>query len=200
MYSSFFKRLFDLILSLVLLIAFSPLFVLLAIFVKVSSKGPVFFRQKRGALNGSYFTILKFRSMAVDDEAEKVGFEPGSKMRVTGIGKILRKTKLDELPQLVNVFKGEMSFVGPRPEVEKYINIYPERWEKVLSVRPGITDSASIVYRNEEELLAAAEDSEKEYWEVILPRKLDLYEDYVSTISLMTDVKIILKTIFVLFK
>jgi lipopolysaccharide/colanic/teichoic acid biosynthesis glycosyltransferase len=151
-------------------------------------------------LNGQYFTLLKFRSMAVDRDAERRGFEPGSGMRVTALGRILRKTKLDELPQLINVLRGEMSFVGPRPEVRRYIELYPERWARVLSVRPGITDPASIEYRNEEELLAAAADPEREYRGVILPRKLDLYEAYVGSVSLAGDLKIILRTALAVLK
>jgi len=133
--------------------------------------------------------------MAVNPDAEKKGFEPGTKMRVTGVGKILRKSKLDELPQLLNVLLGEMAFVGPRPEVQPYIELYPERWSKVLAVRPGITDPASIKYRNEEEILATATDPEKEYREVLLPRKLDLYEQYIREVSLITDIKLVVQTI-----
>jgi lipopolysaccharide/colanic/teichoic acid biosynthesis glycosyltransferase len=133
-----------------------------------------------------------------DDKSE---FDAGSDMRVTRIGKILRKTKLDELPQLINVLKGEMSFTGPRPEVKTYIDLYPERWEKILSVRPGITDPASIEFRNEEEILAASENPEEEYRNSILPVKLTYYEQYVDNISLFYDIKLILKTVFVvLFK
>lgn len=198
MYRKYLKRLFDLILSVFLLVLLSPVFLFIAVIIKMSSEGPVFFRQQRGGKDGSYFTIFKFRSMAVDRCAEKSGFEPGSKMRVTGIGKILRKTKLDETAQLINIFRGEMSFVGPRPEVKKYIKLYPQRWEKVLSVKPGITDSASIKYRNEEEILADSDDPETEYRQVILPKKLDLYEQYVDTISFFTDIKIIFKTFWVI--
>ena len=196
MYRKIFKHLLDFFLAIILLALFMPLFLAIAIAVKLSSSGPVFFRQERGGKNGKYFFIFKFRSMAVDTDAEQKGFEPGSSMRVTGIGRILRKTKLDELPQLVNVLKGEVSFVGPRPEVRRYIELYPDRWEKVLAERPGITDPGSIEFRNEEELLAQADDSEKEYKEVILPRKLGIYESYVNSISLQKDLKIIVRTFF----
>lgn len=201
MYKRYFKRLLDLCLSLAALFLLWPLLALLALLVKAGSPGPVFFRQERAGKGGRYFRIFKFRSMAVDPDAEKKGFEPGSKMRVTAIGKILRKTKLDELPQLFNVIKGEMSIVGPRPEVRKYIEIYPERWEIVLSIAPGITDPGSIEFRNEEEILAAASDPEKEYIEKLLPAKLDLYEKYVRTISLASDIRIIIRTAMaVIFK
>jgi lipopolysaccharide/colanic/teichoic acid biosynthesis glycosyltransferase len=197
MYKGCFKNIIDFMLALVLTICFLPLMLFIAVLIKISSQGPVLFRQERGGHNGKYFMMMKFRSMAVDPEAEKKGFEPGSGMRVTGIGRILRKTKLDELPQLFNVLRGEMSLVGPRPEVRVYIELYPERWENVHQVKPGITDPASVKFRNEEELLVEADDPEKEYRESILPHKLDIYEDYVRTISLISDAKIILATIFV---
>jgi lipopolysaccharide/colanic/teichoic acid biosynthesis glycosyltransferase len=138
--------------------------------------------------------------MTVKCETGGKDFEPGSASRITGIGKHLRKSKMDELPQLINVFKGEMSLVGPRPEVEQYIRLYQERWDKILSVRPGITDPASIRFRNEEELLAKAANPEDEYRRVILPRKLEIYEEYVNNISFINDVKILLGTIFVVLK
>jgi len=194
MYKKFMKRPFDLILSLAAFLVFSPILLILAIIVKTTSSGPVFFRQERAGKNGKYFRIFKFRSMAVDPGAEKKGFEPGSKMRVTSIGRILRKTKLDELPQLINVIKGEMSIVGPRPEVRRYVDLYPERWAIVLSIAPGITDPGSIEFRNEEDILASSADPEKEYIEKLLPEKLDIYEKYVQTISFASDIKIIART------
>jgi lipopolysaccharide/colanic/teichoic acid biosynthesis glycosyltransferase len=126
-------------------------------------------------------------------------FEPGKNLRTTSFGKILRKTKLDELPQLVNVLMGNMSFVGPRPEVEKWVNVYPEKWTKVLSVRPGITDNASLVFRNEEEILSLSADPEKLYKETILPKKLELYEDYIANRSLYMDIKLVFKTFSAIF-
>jgi lipopolysaccharide/colanic/teichoic acid biosynthesis glycosyltransferase len=199
MYRLFLKRIIDTISSLFLLTVMSPVFLAIAIAVKLNSRGPVFFRQERGGKNGKYFRIFKFRSMAVDQEAEKKGFEPGTKSRITGVGNFLRKTKLDELPQLINVLKGEMSFVGPRPEVRKYIEVYPERWAETLSVTPGITDPASIRFRNEEEILAKAEDPEKEYRESIMPQKLDIYQEYTENISFFNDMKIIFDTFFAVF-
>lgn len=139
--------------------------------------------------------------MKVADYSEKRSFEPGDTSRVTSVGKFLRRTKIDELPQLINVLKGEMSLVGPRPEIEKWVAVYPWRWEKVLSVKPGITDSASILYRSEESLLAESDDPETTYKVIILPEKLDLNEDYVLNNSFFGDLKLIFKTILsVIFK
>ncbi|HRR06563.1 MAG TPA: sugar transferase [Victivallales bacterium] len=199
MYRNFLKRIFDIIIS----IAFLPIFILLAIpiaiFIKLESKGPVFFKQKRAGKNGTYFEILKFRSMSSSPDDEKKEFEPGEKKRITKVGAILRKTKLDEIPQIINVIKGEMSIVGPRPEVKKYVDVYPEEWEKILSIKPGITDPASVKFRNEEELLSKSSDPEREYKENILPKKLKLYEEYISNITFINDLKIIFKTIFTVF-
>lgn len=200
MYSSFFKRIFDLCAALGLFILFLPLFLFLALLVKLDSKGPVFFRQLRGGKGGRYFEILKFRSMTVKEENDGKDFDAGGSVRITKVGKILRKSKLDELPQLINVIRGEMSLVGPRPEVRTYIELYPERWNKVLSVKPGITDPASVVFRDEEEILAKADDPEKEYRENVLPAKLDLYEQYVDNISLWGDLKVLFKTVWVVIR
>jgi lipopolysaccharide/colanic/teichoic acid biosynthesis glycosyltransferase len=200
MYSLFFKRIFDFTVAGTALLILLPLFLLIAVFIKLDSKGPVFFRQKRGGLDGKCFDIFKFRSMTVKEKTDGKDFDAGSCSRITRTGKIVRKTKLDELPQLINVVRGEMSLVGPRPEVETYIRLYQSHWDKILSVRPGITDPASIKFRNEEELLAKAADPEDEYRNVILPRKLGIYEDYVSGISFLNDVKILLGTIFVVLK
>ena len=199
-YKTFIKRTVDLILAALLFILFSPLFLLIALLIKLDGSGPVFFRQKRGGRGGDFFEILKFRTMKPKTSNDGKDFDPGDDVRVTGIGKILRKTKLDELPQLINVMKGEMSLVGPRPEVRKYIEIYPERWSRILSVRPGITDPASIVFRNEEEILAEADDPEKEYIEIILPRKLDLYEKYVNNITLTGDLILLVKTVLAVLR
>lgn len=201
MYKTFIKRFTDITVSVLMLMLLSPLMALIAILIKIGSEGPVFFRQMRGGKGGTAFEMYKFRSMFSNDEAEKKGFEPGSRNRITPTGKILRKTKLDELPQLINVLKGDMSLVGPRPEVMRYIEFYPERWAFVLSIKPGITDPASVKFRNEEDILAASADPEKEYREVILPRKLGIYEDYVRSISFAGDMKIMLDSfIVVVFK
>lgn len=138
--------------------------------------------------------------MSIDKKASKGSFDAGSSLRVTKIGKVLRKTKLDELPQLWNVFKGDMSFVGPRPEVRKWVDTYPHRWKKVHQIRPGISDPASIKFRNEEEILAESEDPNKCYLEQVLPAKLELYEKYVDEQNFVYDIKLILKTIMVVIK
>lgn len=200
MYKSFLKIFFDLLMAFSLLIIFLPLLIFMAILVKLTSPGPVFFRQSRGGKDGKYFEIMKFRSMTVKKETDGKDFHPGCDARVTAVGKFLRKSKIDELPQLINVLKGEMSMVGPRPEVKVYIDLYPERWGKVLSVRPGITDPASVTFRNEEELLAEAADPELEYRQKILPHKLDIYEEYVDHISLIKDIKVLFATFLVVLK
>lgn len=195
------KRIFDFIVGLIGLIILSPMFILIGILIKLDDKGPVFFRQRRVGKNGKLFTLNKFRTMKVHEPLEEGSFEPGDIPRITKVGKFLRRTKLDELPQLINVLKGEMSLVGPRPEVEKWVAVYPERWERVLSVRPGITDNSSIIYRREELLLAESDEPEKTYREIILPKKLDLYEQYVASNSFLDDLRLIFKTIlFVIFK
>jgi lipopolysaccharide/colanic/teichoic acid biosynthesis glycosyltransferase len=197
MYRLFLKRLLDIIISLILLLLFFPLMCIIAVCIKITSKGPVFFRQSRAGYSEKYFNILKFRSMSLKKKDDKTEFDAGSDLRVTAIGRILRKTKLDELPQLFNVIKGDMSLVGPRPEVQTYIKLYPLEWKQILTVKPGITDPASIEFRNEEEILAAANDPENEYRQNILPTKLKYYKDYVENISFFFDLKIVLKTVFV---
>ncbi|HAN22003.1 MAG TPA: hypothetical protein DCP51_10115 [Clostridiales bacterium] len=195
MYKKFVKRIFDMALTFCAMPFLLPLLALLALVVRLDSKGPVIFRQQRGGRGGTYFTMYKFRSMSVDLAAEGKGFEPGQGRRVTRVGRFLRKTKLDELPQLFNVLKGDMALVGPRPEVRPYIELYPERWAKVLSERPGLTDPASIQFRNEEEILAAASKPEDCYRNEILPMKLDLYENYVENISFAGDMNVLLRTV-----
>lgn len=191
------KRLFDILFSLSSLILLSIVFLVIALIIKLWMSGPVFFSQERVGRNGKLFNLYKFRSMSVVKETSKGNFEIGGSLRITPLGKFLRKTKLDELPQLVNVLKGEMSIVGPRPEIKKWTEVYPSKWAIVLSVKPGITDNASIEFRNEEELLAKSDHPEIAYQKEILPKKLDLYEDYIKTRSLIGDIKIILQTIFV---
>lgn len=195
------KRTSDFFLALFGLIILSPFFILIGIFIKLDDNGPIFFKQKRVGKDGKLFMLYKFRSMRINESSGEGSFEPGNTSRVTSPGKILRKTKLDELPQLINVLKGDMSLVGPRPEIEKWIAVYPERWKRVLSVKPGLTDNSSIIYRNEESLLAESDNPEKTYKEVILPKKLDLYEDYALNNSFLGDLKLIFRTIFsVIFK
>jgi lipopolysaccharide/colanic/teichoic acid biosynthesis glycosyltransferase len=194
------KRIFDLLVSVLLLLALAPIFAALGVAIWLSDGRPLLFRQLRVGRHGQDFVLLKFRTMSVLKSAEKGRFDAGCSRRVTAIGKILRKTKLDEIPQLWNVLRGEMSLVGPRPEVRKWVEIYPERWERVLQVRPGITDNASIEYRNEENLLGTAKDPEAMYRDEVLPRKLTLYEDYVKNQSLLYDFSILFRTVVVVLK
>ncbi|HQE50498.1 MAG TPA: sugar transferase [Fervidobacterium sp.] len=194
------KRIFDIVVSFVGLVILSPLFLILAIAIARDSKGPVFFKQTRVGRNEVPFKIYKFRTMVEDAEARGMQLTVGDDSRITKVGTFLRKTKIDELPQLINVFKGEMSFVGPRPEVPKYVGLYTEDQRQVLMVRPGITDLASIEYRNESELLATADNPEKVYIEEVMPRKIELNKEYIRNMSLVSDMRIILKTIAVLYK
>lgn len=181
------KRLFDLIAALLGLLILLPVLAVIAVAVRLSSRGPVLFRQTRVGLCGRDFVLLKFRTMTVRAGSEAGTFDAGDTSRVTRIGRYLRVTKLDELPQLWNVVVSDMSLVGPRPEVRKWVEAYPERWAVVHAVRPGITDPAAIVFYHEEKLLTASADPERMYRERILPRKLDLYEAYIRTRSFWGD-------------
>lgn len=189
------KRLFEVALASMALILLSPLLLLLALAIKMDSSGPVFFRQIRVGLNGSHFTILKFRTMI--ENAERLGLQISEKQdpRVTTVGQVLRKYKLDELPQLLNILMGEMSFVGPRPEVPRYVEMFPDLFAVTLSVKPGLTDYASLEFMDEAELLAESEDSERIYIEDILPKKLALSECYVHERSLLTDLVLVFRTV-----
>jgi len=182
------------------LIVLFPVFAVVAFMVYFSSPGPVFFRHQRVGRHGRDFTVFKFRTMMVSKGAETGAFEAGSRGRVTRVGRFLRKTKVDELPQLWNVLRGDMSLVGPRPEVRKWTEVYPERWALVHTVRPGITDPASIVFRNEEEILAGSLDPENTYRFEILPKKLEMYEEYVKNRSFAGDLKLIFRTLVALWK
>ena len=187
------KRLFDIVLSVLGLLALSPLLVLIAVWLKLDSPGPVFFRQERIGRHRVPFLIHKFRTMAHGGKGAllTVGADP----RITRAGAFLRRTKLDELPQLIDVLLGDMSLVGPRPEVPRYVAMYPaELRDKVLSVRPGITDVASLEYRDEGERLARAADPEQEYVNVVMPAKLQLAAQYVDRASLAFDLQLILRT------
>jgi lipopolysaccharide/colanic/teichoic acid biosynthesis glycosyltransferase len=195
------KRLFDVLLAFILLLVFSPVMLVVSVLIVVLEGWPVFFVQQRIGQFGKPFGIYKFRTMTVSKAALKGTFDAGDASRVTNIGKLLRKTKLDEVPQLLNVLGGSMSLVGPRPEVGKWVQEYPQRWAVVHTVKPGITDNASLEFRNEEEILAASTDKEGTYRNQILPRKLDLYEQYVLNQSFWSDLGILFRTgISVLFK
>ncbi len=188
------KRLFDLMITIPMLLLVSPFFLIIALLIKLGSKGPVFYMQTRVGLNNRDFKIFKFRTMHIN--ADKAGLLTvgGRDPRVTPIGFFLRKYKLDELPQLLNVLFGSMSLVGPRPEVRKYVELYNAEQQKVLSVKPGITDYASIEYSEENDLLAKSSDPEKTYIEEIMPAKLLLNQKYIAEKSIITDLKIIWMT------
>ena len=189
------KRLFDLTAASIGLLLLSPLFLAVAIVIRRSSPGPVFFRQVRVGRGGVPFSIFKFRTMRVDAERHGGQLTVGADSRITPLGQILRRYKLDELPQLINVVLGDMSLVGPRPEVPRYVALYDERQRAVLDVRPGITDPASIAYRDENALLASAADAEATYVTEVLPAKLQINLAYLERRSLLSDVGVILQTL-----
>jgi lipopolysaccharide/colanic/teichoic acid biosynthesis glycosyltransferase len=194
-YYLLFKRLLDLFLSSIGLLVFSPFCYLILIFIKLDSPGPVFFKQKRIGRHLKPFQLVKFRSMSVSGDVAISEFDPGDHRRVTRVGSFLRKTKLDEFPELFNVLNGHMSIVGPRPEVAYYVQAYPEDFKLILKIRPGLSDLASIKYRNEEAILAGQPDPEAYYLNVILPDKLHLAKLYVKNVSFTTDLRIIIDTI-----
>lgn len=194
------KRLFDIIASGLGLLFLSPLFLIIAIWIKLDSKGPVFYRQVRVGKDNKDFRIFKFRSMRVGSDKGSLVTIGGRDSRVTRSGYYIRKFKLDELPQLINVFIGDMSLVGPRPEVRHYVDYWTEEQMHVLDVRPGITDPASIKFRNENELMEQAEDPENYYINVIMQKKLKLYLEYVNHNSFWGDIKLIFQTFAVIIK
>lgn len=188
------KRFCDIVLSAVGLLCLSPLLLVVVLWVKIDSKGPVFYRQVRVGRYNKDFRIYKFRSMYTDSDKRGLITIGGHDPRVTRAGYYIRKLKLDELPQLINVFVGDMSFVGPRPEVRKYVDIYTPEQLHVLDIRPGITDAASIKYRNENEVLALQVNPEQYYTDVIMQDKLRINLDYVAHHSLWGDFKLIINT------
>jgi len=190
------KRIFDLAAASLGLAILAPLLLVMALLIKLESRGPVLFRQERVGLNGRTFRIHKFRTMYDGAQSRGTELTIGSDPRITRVGRVLRKYKLDELPQLIDVVRGDMSLVGPRPEVPRYVRHYSERDKAiVLSVPPGITDFASIRYRDESALLGRASDADAVYVTQILPRKLRYYRFYVRRRSLMLDLRLILMTI-----
>ncbi|PWK19966.1 sugar transferase [Xanthomarina spongicola] len=194
------KRLFDIIFSFFGLIFLLPLLLIIALIIKIESKGSIFYLQQRVGKHNKDFKIFKFRTMFIGSDKKGLLTLGDKDPRVTKIGYILRKYKLDELPQLINVLIGNMSFVGPRPEVRKYVNYYLNEDLIILSVKPGITDYASIYYRNEAELLKTTKDPEKFYLENILPKKLELNKKYINSKNLFIDLKIIFKTVQTIIK
>ena len=193
------KRLFDIVSSGIGLLCLAPVFVVMAIWIKLDSRGPVFYRQTRVGRYGRDFRIFKFRSMRVGSDKGRQITVGEKDPRITRFGYFIRRYKIDELPQLINVFLGDMSIVGPRPEVRKYVDLYSEEQRKVFQVRPGITDLASIKYRNENELLSQVDDPDTYYIDVIMPDKLAINLEYIHHQSFMGDIKIIFNTLFKIF-
>lgn len=194
------KRLFDIVFSFFGLLILLPILLIIAIGIKVESKGAVFYKQTRVGRHNQHFKIFKFRTMFVGSDIKGLLTLGNNDNRVTKVGYYLRKYKLDELPQLINVFIGNMSFVGPRPEVRKYVDYYSKEDLQILNVKPGITDYASIAFRDEAELLKDTDNPEKLYIENIMPKKIALNKKYISNPSVFTDVKIILKTFSTILK
>jgi lipopolysaccharide/colanic/teichoic acid biosynthesis glycosyltransferase len=193
------KRLFDIFFSIIGLIVLIPVFIVISIAVTLDSKGGIFYRQIRVGRNNRDFTLLKFRTMHTGSDSGGLLTVGEDDSRITKTGLFLRKYKLDELPQLLNILKGDMSFVGPRPEVRKYVDLYDERQKQVLTVRPGLTDYASLEYINENEILSKYNNAEKAYIEKVMPAKLQLNLKYIAEKSLVTDLKIIVKTLSKIF-
>lgn len=189
------KRIFDIIVSIVGLLLLSPLFAVVAVWIKLDSRGPVFYKQIRVGKNNVDFRMFKFRSMRIGSDNGSLITIGGKDSRITRSGYFIRKFKLDEFPQLINVLIGDMSLVGPRPEVRHYVNYWTPDQMHVLDVKPGITDPASIKFRDENVLLESVEDPEKYYIEVIMQEKIDIYLDYIVHQSLWGDFILILKTV-----
>lgn len=194
------KRVFDVVVSLIILTLLSPFFLLLAIAIKLDSKGPVFYRQTRVGRYNTDFKIFKFRTMVLD--ADKIGppLTVGDDPRITRMGRIIRKLRLDEFSQLLNVLNGSMSLVGPRPEVRKYVEAYTPEYMATLLIRPGITATSSIAFKDEDRLLNAAENPEQVYIEQILPPKMAYNLEYMKSITLFNDIKIMFQTVGAVLK
>lgn len=189
------KRIFDFLFALIGILILLPLFILISVFIKVDSSEPIFYKQIRVGKNNKDFKLLKFRTMASGSDKKGLITVGNNDSRITKPGAFLRKYKLDELPQLINVLIGDMSLVGPRPEVRKYVSLYTEKQLNVLSVKPGITDIASIKLSNENELLKGQDEPEKFYIETIMPEKLELNLEYINKMSFFYDLRLILMTI-----
>ncbi|KHJ39136.1 putative sugar transferase EpsL [Pedobacter glucosidilyticus] len=191
------KNIFDFVCAFIGLVILTPLLIIISIIIKIGSKGPILFKQERVGLKGQHFKILKFRSMFIDRPTLSSLITIGDRdPRVTKVGFFIRKFKIDELPQLINVLKGEMSLVGPRPEVAKYVNLYTAEQRMVLEMKPGITDMASIKYRNESEILALQQDPELYYAQIIMPDKINInlkYANYTKTV--FGSIRVIFETL-----
>jgi len=191
------KRIFDVAVASIALVVLTPLFALLAVMVKLTSRGPIFYRQARVGRNGRVFQLIKFRSMFVNTDREGLLITSAGDRRITPLGRILRGSKMDELPQFWNVICGDMSLVGPRPEVPLYVDSYSAEQRQILTVRPGITDSASIAYRDEEKVLAGKTDPDLYYREIVLPHKIELNHEYLKRLSFSYDLRLLFQTIAV---
>jgi len=194
------KRAFDIVLAMLGLLLLSPLLLLVALLIRLDSPGPIFFKQERVGRKFRPFRIYKFRTMVHDAPQRGGPITFGADPRITRLGRVLRKAKIDELPQLINVLRGEMSFVGPRPEVRKYVELFREDYAEILKIPPGITDLASIKYRDEAQVLGRAENPEEEYVMCVLPKKIELAKAYLERSSLFFDLTLIMKTLLRLFR
>lgn len=194
------KRFFDIIFSLFCLIVLMPILIIIAIIIKFDSKGDIIYKQKRVGKLGKVFLLYKFRTMFDKSDTKGLLTVGDKDSRITKVGYLLRKYKLDELLQFINVLKGDMSIVGPRPEVEKYVSLYDFQQKKILNVKPGITDIASIVYRNESDILSKQVNPEEYYIKEILPSKIEMGLEYISKQSFVNDLKIIFQTIYTILK
>ncbi|MEW6001821.1 MAG: sugar transferase [Nitrospirota bacterium] len=196
LYNRFGKRVFDLVLSVPSLLILSPVFLVSAVLIKLETPGPIVFSHERVSRDGKTFKLYKFRTMVKD--ASKIGpsITPANDPRITKVGKLLRKFKIDEMLQIINVIKGDMSVIGPRPEIKKYINKFKDDYREILKIKPGMTDYALISFRNEEKILSQFNDIEEGYIKEVLPEKVKLYREYIGEMSFVTDVKIFFKTIW----
>lgn len=194
------KRMLDFCISVICILILTPILLLISVWIRLDSQGPILFRQERVGMLERKFTIYKFRTMIVDAESLGKQITVGRDPRITRSGVFLRKYKLDELPQFFNIIRGDMSIVGPRPEVPRYVSLYNTEQKQVFSVRPGLTDEASIKYRNENQLLEDTDNPEQLYIEKIMPDKLNINLEYIQTVSLKKDVQIIGKTILAIMQ
>jgi len=194
------KRVFDAIISSLGLLLLGPVFLIVALMIKLDSRGPVFFKQARIGRAFRSFFIYKFRTMIADAASRGGTLTVGSDPRITRLGAVLRTTKIDEIPQLINILKGDMSFVGPRPEVPEFVELFRSDYEEILRVRPGLTDLASLKYRNEAMTLAQAEDPHEDYLKRVLPDKIRLAKEYIRRSSFLFDLGLIIKTLVRLFE
>ena len=200
LYSNYLKRGLDIVCASIGLVVLTPVFVVIGIAIKLTSDGSVFYKQTRIGKDFQPFTLLKFRSMVPNADQSGLHITSKHDSRITPIGTVLRQTKLDELPQLINVIRGDLSIVGPRPEVEKYVMLFKTEYTTILKIKPGITDNAAIAFFDEAAILAASEHTERTYINDVLPQKIKLYNQYIHTMSFATDIKIIFKTLLKIVK